>query len=78
MEGDMLTLVCQLLYIQNCNFDASLREQVYDNFADPITSASYDDNFSTPDIGVLAPVVRHRIIKPRTEAPQQSQPDDSL
>jgi hypothetical protein len=51
---------------------------MHDNFANAITSSSYDNNFPAPDIGVLAPVVCHRIVEPCAEASQQSQSDDSL
>jgi hypothetical protein len=51
---------------------------MHNNFANTITSSSYDDNLSAPDICVLAPVVCDRIVKPCAEASQQSQSDNSL
>lgn len=51
---------------------------MHDNLANAITSSSYNNDFPAPDILIIAPVVRHRIVEPRAEASQQPQSDYSL
>lgn len=64
---DGLTCVGWLLYIQHCNLDSPLRQQMNDYLSNSIASTSNNDNFLTPDVRVVGPIVRYCIIEPSAD-----------
>ena len=59
-----LTFISQLLYIQHCDFDSPLSEQLNYDLSDPITATCYEDNLLVPVICVIAEAIGDSCIEP--------------
>ena len=59
-----LTIISQLLYIQHCDFDPPLSEQLYYNLSDSITATCHHHNLFVPVVSVIAPAIGNGCIEP--------------
>jgi hypothetical protein len=74
----MHTFVCKFLDIQYRHLDAPFCKQMYYNLPNTIAASRHDDNFLAPHIRVVRPIVRHCIVQPRADTPEQTQADNCL